>query len=72
MNDDKAEAIAKILLGALLMGASIPAGLYLVTLTWLSYGILGFVLAGVAGAVAFIGPYGIATGVSEYREVTAS
>ena len=72
MNDDKAEAIAKIALGTLLMGASIPAALYVVTLSWLSYGILGAILAGVAGAVAFIGPYGIATGVSEYREVSAS
>ena len=69
MNTEQSEAIAKIVLGTLLLGASIPAAIYVLSLAWLSYGLIGIVLAGVAGAVACIGPYGLATGLSEYRRV---
>lgn len=63
--------MARIVIGALITPVSILAAIFVVSLVWLDLGLLGIVLVGVAGAVALLGPFGIASGVQQYREVKA-
>jgi len=71
MDEDMGEAVARIVMGALITPVSILAVLFMVSLVWVDLGIFGIVLVGIAGAVALLGPFGIASGVQQYREVKA-
>jgi hypothetical protein len=71
MDEATGEAIARIIMGAVITPMSILAALFVFSLAWLDLGILGIVLVGIAGAVALLGPFGIASGVQQYREVKA-
>lgn len=70
MNDDKSEAIAKVIVGLPFSALTAVALVYLASLSWLSAGVIGVAIAGVVLGVACVGPYLVASGVREYREVT--
>jgi 4-amino-4-deoxy-L-arabinose transferase-like glycosyltransferase len=72
MSEPKHDALGKITLGVIFLAPTLLAGFYVLSGAWLSMGLFGILLAGLAVGIGAVGPYYLATGVSEYREVTAS
>lgn len=72
MAEPKHEALAKITLGVPFLAVTLLAAFYVLSGAWLSMGILGILLAGLAVGAGAVGPYYVATGVAQYREVTAA
>jgi len=68
--EQRNEAIARVLLGVVLLPVSAIAAAFVISMVWLSYGLAGFILVGLAGAAAFIGPFGVLTGYKQYQEAT--
>jgi len=64
------EAVGHIILGVLITPVSIVAAFFALSLVWLSWGVFGIVLVGIAGAVAIFGPYELITGYQSYQEAT--
>jgi len=72
VSDPKHEALAKVFVAIPFLVLTPVMALYVISGVWLSAGVIGVALAGVAGGVGLVGPYLAVEGVSEYREVTAA
>jgi len=67
-DNERLEGIVLVVMGFVFLPVSILAGGFTLSGAWLAWGLLGFVLVGIAGAVAFIGPYCLIVGWGQYTE----
>lgn len=74
MNKDTQDAVAWVIVACLTIPLSFVAGVYVLSMSWLGWGLLGTIPAGIALAIVFSGPYSVYAAVQRWngKEVTAA